>query len=198
MVFAAPSIRHISNTHPHTHTVWRCYWSELGVFVRDRPVEGSVGDRRLAGGFRAQCRFLLNSCWSSVWISSNTLWCITSVWQENNTQQTEIRWIKKSKSKGWKWDCVGKDGCFVEAGTLRGAFDSVCLEVEPREIKCRWMFDSKSWHGAKDPLWPWYLSSGPSVTWLRSRLEPPSTPTEGGVKTRSLQRNVDRQKCYVK
>lgn len=25
----------------------------------------------------------------------------------------------------------------LSAGTLRGAFDSVCLEVEPKEIKCR-------------------------------------------------------------
>lgn len=25
-------------------------------------------------GFKAQCRFLLSSCWSSVWTSSYTLW----------------------------------------------------------------------------------------------------------------------------
>ena len=34
--------------------------------VKDPPVEGSVGGLGPPGGSRAQCRFLLNSCWSSV------------------------------------------------------------------------------------------------------------------------------------
>lgn len=53
--------------------------------------QGSTGGRGPAGGSRAQCRFLLNSCWSSVWISSNTLWCITSVWQRQQQQQRETQ-----------------------------------------------------------------------------------------------------------
>lgn len=56
----------------------RARLTERSEVLGNRPA-GSMGGPVLTGGLRAQCKFLLNSCWSSVWISSNTLWCMTSV-----------------------------------------------------------------------------------------------------------------------
>ena len=67
------------------YSVQTCSLSLAPCRRRERVPSGEswvMADAAAGGGFKAQCKFLLSSCWSSVWTSSYTLWCITSVWRE--------------------------------------------------------------------------------------------------------------------
>lgn len=78
-----------------------------------------------------------------------------------------------------------------------GALDSVCLEVEPREIKCHCDFASKSWIWARDLLRLPYLLSRPATTWLWTPVKQHSSHCGRGQRG-VTKRNVDRLKCDMK
>lgn len=152
----------------------------------DRPVEGSEGGPRPAGGLRAQCRFLLNSCWSSVWISSNTLWCITSVWREK-TSKTKwearyLTWIRR-----WMF-CRSCQGVRLIPFALKWSQKKSSVAehlIQAAELEPKSCCDPDIC--GPDPAWPGW---GPERN--------PHPPPVGGVELGAATRNFDKQKCFVK
>ena len=125
------------------------------------------------GGLRAQCKFLLSSCWSSVWTRSYTLWCMTSVWGRGGGvgRERERDCIKIIHSK-----CAFKLQRIQDSDRARLFTEGMCRidQLEWTAVPCGLVGLIYLRH---PPHWPWAWSHDTVLG--RKLLSTPTAATAG-------------------